>query len=314
MSRGALALLLIAYGPVPTAGAGDAIAVIDACVHQLDPAVDVGYARVAERCPELAHTLAASAYAPWLPPDWMKPDNDLSVGGLVELRRLLTRPDSAPKVRAPQVAHLTSVLAGLQRTDTAQRNWWGRWKQWLRELFTPQPGDTEQGWLGRLLGGVDVSQNVVRVIVWVALSLALLLAGAVVVNELRIAGLWRSGQRRSHRESHADLPDGTAPGLEDVERGSPDEQPHLLLQLIVRRLMEQKRLRPARALTLHELERAARLPERLDREHLAALADACERARFAEHVPAPILAAALLHGRELLASLDAPSGQPAGAS
>jgi len=134
------------------------------------------------------------------------------------------------------------------------------------------------------------------------------------VNELRIAGLWRSGQRRSHRESHADLPDGSAPGVEDVARGSPDEQPHLLLQLIVRRLIEQKRLPPARALTLHELERAARLPERLDREHLAALADACERARFAEHVPAPILAAALLHGRELLASLDAPSGQPAGAS
>jgi len=314
MSCCALALLLIAYGPVPNAGTDDALAVIDACVHRLDPAVDVGYARVAERCPELAHALAASAYAPWLPPDWMKPDNDLSVGGLVELRRLLTRPDLAPTVRAPQVAHLTSVLAGLQRTDTAQRSWWGRCKQWLREVFTPQPGDTEQGWLGRLLGEFDVSQNVVRMIVWVTLLLAVLLAGAVVVNELRIAGLWRSGQRRSHRDPQGDLPDGSAPGLEDVERGSPDEQPHRLLQLIVRRLIEQKRLPPARALTLHELQRAARLPERLDRERLAALADACERARFAEHVAAPTLAAASMHGRELLASLDAPFGRPAGAS
>jgi hypothetical protein len=314
MGRCALALLLVAYGAARAALADEAIAVIDACIHNLDPTIDVGYARVIERCPELARTLAASAYAPWLPSDWNKPDNDLSVGGLVELRRLLTRPEPAPRAAAPQVAHLTSVLAGLQRNDRAQHGWWGRFKQWLREVFTPQPGDTEQGWLGRLLGGIDLSQNVVRLIVWVALLLVLLLAGAVVVNELRIAGLLRSGQRRGRSALPGNPANTSAASLDDVGRGSPAEQPHLLLQLIVRRLIEQKRLPPARALTLHELERAARLRDEVDRERLAALADACERARFAEHVAAPVMAAALLRGRELLASLEAPPGQPAGAS
>jgi hypothetical protein len=307
-------LLLIAYGAARPAVAENAITLIDACIHSLDPTADVGYARVAERCPELAHSLAASPYAAWLPPDWNKPDNGLSVGGLVELRRLLSRPESAPAVRGPRVARLPGVLAELQRVDPAQRSWWTRFKRWLREILTPQPNDPEQGWLGRLIGSVDLSRAAMRVIVWGALCLVLLLAGAVIVNELRIAGLWRSGQRRGAREPRgAQPPERTASSLHDLDQAGPDEQPHLLLQLIIGRLLEQKRLSPTRALTLHELERAARLTDRLDRERLAALTAACERARFAEHVTAPLLADAVLRGRELLASLDAPE-QLAGVS
>jgi hypothetical protein len=302
MHRCALALLLIAYVAARPAVAEDAIALIDVCIQRLDPTADVGYRRVAERCPELAHSLAASPYAPWLPSDWNKPDNGLSVGGLVELRALLTRPQPAV------------VLAALQREDAVQRSWWARFKQWLREIFTPQPDDTEQGWLGRLLGRIDPSRTVTRVIVWGALSLVLLLAGAVVVNELRIAGLWRSGRRRGPREpGDAQPPQRSSRSLQDLERAGPEEQPHLLLQLIIARLLERKMLPPARALTVHEVERAARLTNELDREHLGALAAACERARYAEHVAAPLQAAAVLHGRELLAALEAPE-RLAGAS
>ncbi|HXI68436.1 MAG TPA: hypothetical protein VNH41_10885, partial [Steroidobacteraceae bacterium] len=102
-----------------------------------------------------------------------------------------------------------------------------------------------------------------------------------------------------------------AGGLADVERASGEEQPHLLLQLIIRRLIELQRLPPARALTLTELERAARLPDELDRARLAALSAACERARYAEVVSTAVLAAASVRGRELFASLGTLHAQPA---
>jgi hypothetical protein len=314
MNRCLLALLLTVCGTAPVAAADNVIAVIDGCIHRLDPAVDVGYAHIAERCPDLASTLTSSRYAAWLPPDWNKPENELSVGGLVELRRLLSHSELPPTVRAPRVARLAGVLNELHRNDTGQGSFWARFKQWLREIFMPQPGAEDQGWLERLIGGLDLSQTVLRASVWGAVFLVLLLAGAVIVNELRVAGWWRSGpRRRRHEPGGAGVGRG-APSLDDVERARADVQPHLLLQLIIRRLTEQKRLPPARALTLSELERAARLSDERDRERLAALTAACERARFAEHVGAPLLMAALARGRELLGSLETPPPQPRGSS
>ena len=106
----------------------------------------------------------------------------------------------------------------------------------------------------------------------------------------------------------------SAPTLDEVDRAGAAEQPHLLLRLIIARLHEQQRLPPAGALTFSELERAARLKDRLDRERLAALTAACERARFAEDATAASLAGAAARGRELLHSLETPCAQPAGSS
>jgi hypothetical protein len=78
-----------------------------------------------------------------------------------------------------------------------------------------------------------------------------------------------------------------------------------LLDLIVARLNQQQRLPPARALTLLELVRAARLPQPADRERLGSLAATCEALRFAaREVPAPQLAAAVTDGTELLSELE----------
>jgi len=312
MNRRLLALLLIACGTAPAAAADKVVAVLDGCIHRLDPAADVGYAHIAEHCPDLASTLASSPYAAWLPPDWNKPDNELSVGGLVELRRLLSHSEFAPGVRAPQVARLAGVLKELHRDDPGQRSWWARFKHWLRELFMPQPGAEQQGWLERLIGGLDLSQSVLRAIVYGAVFLVLLLAGALIVNELRWAGWWHGRPHHGREEPGAGEPGRSVSSLDEVERAPPDEQPHLLLQLIIRRLTEQKRLPPVRALTLNELERAARLADERDRQRLAALTTACERARFAKQVGAPLLAAALARGRELLASLETPPAPAVG--
>src|SRR5438128_7099732 len=68
---------------------------LDACLGRLDPELDIGYDRIAARCPELAKQLDHGAWAPWLPRGWKEPGNDLSAGGLRELRELVERESAA---------------------------------------------------------------------------------------------------------------------------------------------------------------------------------------------------------------------------
>ena len=313
MSRWLLALVLAAAG-LPSATAREALGAIDACLAQLDRGLDVGYQRIAARCPDLAPSLMQSQWAAWLPRDWNQPQNLLSADGLMELRTLLTRePASAPEGRAPRVARVAAVLATLTQPDQPRGGWWARFRQWLREALTPPPQRADQGWLRRMIGDIGLSQAVLEGIVWGALLLVIALAGAVVVNELRVAGLLKRGQRApGSARAAARLP--AAVTFQDLEHASPFRQPTLLLELITTRLAEQDRLPPARALTVHELTRAARLAEESDRERLRELATACERVRFSDTEPAPqTLAAALARGRELLATLEAPVRHPQGA-
>jgi hypothetical protein len=292
----------------------DARAVIDSCIRQLDPGLDVGFARIAERCPDLAPALSASPWAPWLPADWHRPGNELTAAGLGELRILLTRQPAHAAVHAPRIAQVAAVLAGLEEHDGARHGWWARFKEWLREVFAPRPGNPGDGWLRHLLGGLTVSRTLLDATVLGALAVVVALAAVIVVNELRVAGVL--GRART-RVAGVRRRRGGAPAaltLRELEEASPAEQPRLLLELIVTRLSAQERLPPARALTVHELARAARLADEGDRARLEALAVACERLRFsASEVPPPMLAAALARGRELLGSLALPRAQPHGA-
>jgi hypothetical protein len=312
MSPWLLALVLAAAG-LPGAKAHDALGAIDACLVQLDRGLDVGYQRIAARCPDLTPSLMQSQWAPWLPRDWNQPENLLSADGLTELRTLLTRePASASTGRAPRVARLAAVLATLQ-PDRPRGGWWARFRQWLREALTPPPQRAETGWLRRMIADSGLSQAVLDSIVWGALVLVMVLAGAVVMNELRVAGAF-AGWRAAPHSARTAPRQAAAVTLQDLEHASPFRQPTLLLELITARLGEQDRLPPARALTVHELTRAARLPEESDRERLGELAAACERVRFSGREPAPqVLAAALARGRELLAALEAPVGHAQGA-
>ena len=313
MSRWLLALVLAAAG-LPGASARDALGAIDACLAQLDRDLDVGYQRIAARCPELTPSLVQSQWAAWLPRDWNQPENLLSAEGLTELRTLLTRElASAPQGRAPRVARVAAVLATLTQPDRPHAGWWARFRQWLREALAPPPQRADPGWLRRMIADSAVSQAVLEGILWGALVLVMVLAGAVVMNELRVAGVltgWRAAPRRARTARRQ----ATGVTLQDLEHASPYRRPAVLLELIAARLAEQDRLPPARALTVHELTRAARLPGESDRERLSELAAACERVRFSGREPArEALAAALSRGRELLAALEAPDRSAQGA-
>lgn len=305
MMRALLALVL-AGAAAPMATAAEPLAAIDACVQYLDPARDVGYPRIAERCPELAASLKGSAYAAWLPPDWDKADNNLSVGGLLELRTLLSRPP-AGTVHAPQVAHLAPFLAQLRAPPPQHRSWWARFKDWLHEALNSRTESGEGGWLERLLGKINPPQALVRLIVWGALFLLVALAASIIVNELRLAGVLRRWRRSPSAGAKSATPDEPV-SLPALMQLAGRERPRLLLELILRQLTRQRRLPPARALTVRELQGVVQLPPDA-RAHLADLAAACEQLRFAAQEPAPAaLAATTARGAQLLTLLTATAG------
>ena len=307
MRRWLLALAFAASALPAGAPARDALAALDACVAQLDHGQDVGYQRIAARCPDLTQSLTQSEWAPWLPRDWNRSNNQLSADGLSELHALLSR--TAPAAgggREPDVAKLGAVLARVTQADAPRGGWWQRFKQWLREIFAPQPARAERGWLRRLFGALGISEALLQGIAWGALAIVVALAAAVVINELRVAGLLKRRPRRAGRAPRAAVRPAQVT-LGDLEQASAAQQPQLLLQLVTLRLAEQDLLPPARALTLQEVLRAVRLPQPSDRERLRQLALTCEQLRFSDRAIAPqILATAVARGRELLATLQPP--------
>jgi len=278
---------------------------LDACVSRLDPEVDVGFDRIAVRCPDLVKQLEHGAWAPWLPRGWKEPGNDLSAGSLKEFRELVGRESAAgTSLQAPDVRHLKRVLSGL--ADTSTVGWWSRFKSWLRSILETREQSPDESWFSRMVSHVGIPQSLRQLIAYVALIAVVLLAAVIVFNEVRAAGLLpKRGDRARTRRG---APDMRAPGMawSDIERAVLTDKPRLLLELIVRRLSDRGSLPPAGALTVRELTRAARLPEPDDRTRLSELALAAERVRYSSRdLESAALNESLARGRELLDRLDA---------
>jgi hypothetical protein len=288
-------------------GPGAAVSMpnIGSCVSRLDSQLDIGYDRIAARCPELAHQLEGGVWAPWLPRGWNESGNDLSAGGLREFREVVERETNASgSSAAPDVRRLHTILAALVRSRN--ESGWSRFKSWLRSILERREEPTDESWLTRMVSHAGVSQSVIRLITYSALAAVVLLAGIIVVNEARTAGLLprRRSTLRKRRELAAAGSSGT--GWSDIERAAPGERPRLLLELIVRRLSDRGFLPPAGALTVRELTRSARLPEADDRSRLTELALAAERVRYAAGAAqGGGLEGPVARGRELLERLDA---------
>ncbi len=280
---------------------------IDACISRLDPQLDIGYDRIAARCPELVKQLDHGAWAPWLPRGWKESGNDLSAGGLKEFRELVIRESAAatPAPRAPDAQRIRSILDELAGTHSA--GWWSRFKSWLRSILETREQSTDESWFSRLVSHLGVSQSLRQVIAYCALAAVILLAAFIVANELRAAGLLR---RRGAAALSRQVPSAIgaqALSWADIERASLGDKPRLLLELVVSRLTDRGYLPPAGALTVRELTQAVQLPEPDDRTRLSDLALAAERVRFSAQDPQSPerLDESISRGRELLDRLDA---------
>ncbi|HEV7716873.1 MAG TPA: hypothetical protein VGO53_14845 [Steroidobacteraceae bacterium] len=286
----------------------DALAAIDACTARLDAQLDVGYERIAARCPDLARTLEQSGLAAWLPQGWKESQNDLSAGSLRELRTVATRElATRAAAREPSVARLKEILAGLGDAGQQRGGAWARFRKWLRAVFERGGQQQNETWLSRMVARVGISDAAVEVITYIALGGVIALAGFIVFNELRVAGLLGARRREEPGSDggSAALALRTRPTWSDVERAALLDQPRLLLEMIAAKLTDLKRLPPAGAFTVRELTRAADLWEDLDRSNLTELALTAERARYADGGVSPaVVEAAVGHGRELLTRLE----------
>ena len=315
-SRRFLAALLVLLAPVAALAQSEAdekaLQAIDQCVARLDPVRDVGYERIAARCPNLAAELERSGWSAWLPASWKDPRNDLSAGGLRELRRVVARELAAQAVeRAPRVEPLREILADLGDTARERSGLWARFKAWLRSLFERRDRDEGPGWFSRLIDRVGLSQAVIEIITYVALAMVVALAVVIVVSELRAAGVLRR-QRAPSRSSAPDLADRRRLAWQDIERAALTDKPGLLFDFIAMRLTDLGRLPPPTAMTAREVVRAAELPDDVDRRRLAELASTAERVRYADvAVPPEIVESAVKNGRELLAHIESQGAEAA---
>lgn len=300
-----LPALLLLLAPVAYAQAPDALAALDDCARQLDPGLDVGYERIAARCPTLTRALEHSPWAAWLPADWKEPHNQLNAESLRALHDALARESTAtPGTRVLHPERVSAVLERVARPDATGEGWWARFKRWLRELLTPQPQD-DRHWWRRLFGDGSIDRSVLRVVAVLSIAVLVILALVVLTNELRIAGLLR---RRPGVARVAERPAGGGLEAPDIDGAEPSARPALLLELIAARLAAQQRLPPARALTARELTLRARLRDEAERARLANLAAVSERLRYSGGgVASPTLEAAVSGGRELLAAIEAPA-------
>jgi hypothetical protein len=303
-------LLLFGMGG---AHASDALKAIDDCLARIDGSADVGYERIAARCPDLTPALLGSPAAAWLPPDWKQPGNALSSRSLADLRALLARELATHEARpAPATQRVAAVLAAVTESGASHRSWWERLRAWLRDALSSPRGSGDDSWLQRWATGLNLSQAVRRVIGWSLLALVLGIAVSVILNELRVAGVLVPRERRPGGWTRVPAERGLL-NLSDVEQAEASARPGLLLELIVSRLASEQRLPAPRALTAGELWRQARLPDEGARAHLAQLAGVCERLRFSGAPVSPgVLAAAVLEGRSVLAALDTVAPAAAG--
>ena len=311
---GGMVLWMVAWGDAPRVGGVPADArrlaldAIDSCVLKLNSDIDIGYDRVVVRCPTLTRRLDESGLSVWLPRDWRRPGNDLSAGGLRELRAAVSREltvgaTAGGRERPPGVESVPDILASLARSENEHGGWWARTKVWLRNLFEgPEPA-ADEGWLARIIGQSGLSQALVELISYVALLIVAVLAVVIVANELRVAGVVSRWRRRFavRAESLVGAQHDGDLAWGDVLSEPLPRRPGVLLELVVGRLVEGGLLRAARGLTVGELTRLARLPGEEDRGRLAELARTAERLRFSNVAVSDVdIAGAVEGGRVLL--------------
>lgn len=288
----------------------EAIAAIDACVPLLDAALDVGYDRIAARCPRLARSIEQTDWAEWLPRGWNEARNDLSAGSLIELRTLIAREVALPASGAPhpRVAQLKRVLADLGPSAQERSSLWTRFRGWLRSVVERNREEEERSWLDKMIQRNGRSQTVMELLTYGSMALITILAGIIVFNELRAAGLIRRRIRAGGDDAALRALLHKRLAWSDVERAPAADKPRVLLELVIARLTDVRRLPPAGALTVRELTRSASLDDSADRQRLLAVASVAERARYSDEALMPeAVGEAVEAGRELLESLARPA-------
>jgi hypothetical protein len=282
---------------------GDQIA---ACIEDAS-GDEVGLAALESSCPGIGQALTQSGYADFISESGTE---QLNSYGLADLEQIADRYRQSPREPAADVAALAPVLSTIEEELRVDRplTLFERFERWLNGLLQRSQQD-EDSWLGRWLRGFDVPERITRPILYGAIVLVILIAVAVIVNELRAAGVFRRGGRRSVATPGTVTGTGHASAtmLADLDRVPAAERPALLLRMLVNTLVHTGRLRTEKSLTHRELGERAAFDATTQRQSFNRVASLSERILYSNReVSAEEIDVVVTEGRTLDHQLSLP--------
>ena len=267
-----------------------------------------GLAELEPDCPGIEHALVELGYSPFIADHQLDTLDWYTLNDLQQLHdRYSVRP--AGKTREVQTGSLAPILQSLQETQQDRElNWLERFSRWIRSL-SQQSEDASPAWLKRWLDdNATLSQTVVRWMIYGALTLLIVMAVSVVINELRAAGLLRRRKGANARTDAAGAAIAADLTAADLESAAPADRPSILLRLLVAALVKRGRLRADRSLTHRELVARVVFDQAAQRESFGRLAVLSERTIYGGMRTEPQeIDGVVAAGRALMAALDAPA-------
>jgi hypothetical protein len=257
-------------------------------------------------CPQLETALSQLEVAQWLEKGW---ELRLDRSQLGDLASLIERYQHVAPQGLIDAASLPGILKTLRQTEApAAPSAWDLFKAWISTWLSRFDRDLGS-WVDRLLSRVGSAASLASILLYGVVGLVVIGAAAVVVNELRTAGLLRrSGGPSSARAARLDLPMAAAlsPAIETLPMY---ERPAQLLRLLVRRLLETGRLDRERALTHDELVARGVFDSAEQRSAFRAVAGVAARILYGAQRPPPSeVEPALAKGSTLLSQIAALPG------
>jgi hypothetical protein len=299
--RSVVLLVLLAIAPAAwcqAAGEAErsALDIIDDCSSSAREETR-GLTDLESECPGLTRALEVEGYLPLLS------DGVRSVLDRSQLADLLTVDDryDAQEVREVDVGTLGPILDSLRvEKPQRQQTWWDRFVAWLRGLLERQEGNADN-WFARWLEQQDFSTVITRAILIVAIVLLIGVAIAVLLNELRAAGVLR--KRLSDPSVDARVAGLASETLPDLDSLSADHKAPALLRMLVATLVRSGRLRTERSLTYRELCTRATFDDAKQRDCFRRVAALAERTVYGYGVSAEEVEPVVVAARALDAQL-----------
>ena len=305
-----LVIVALALSGLPAAAQDAARDALVACVAYFDEddrhEDDVPWSDIDEACPDLQSALESSEYAPWLPEAWRDHASLVTLDSLVELERLLEAESTRREADTLDTASLSAVLQNLDRVEDSHRiTWWDRFVDWLRERTLRRQGAGDASWLADWLNELGEHETFLRVLGYSLLGAIVLVALGIVVNEMKVAGVFGRSARRTEQVLQGAAVSPAAPS------DGPTDRLASLIDRILAVLAQEHRGVLDVGATHRELVRDVRLPRDDERATFVRLIDCAERVRYAAAwPPTPEIDGALDGGARLLAALKGRASAP----
>ena len=288
-----------------SAGAA-AVDILAGCAAQAAPGKR-GIVALEAQCPGLESALRELGVVDALPDGWR---DSLSAAAVGDLGNLAARYGDVSARGAPDTGALPAILDQLAQEQVKPvRSWWEAVKQWLRSWSSQQQAGSTN-WLDRLLTRLAQSADLIKVITYVLLAVAVVAAIAFIVNELRVAGVL-SRRRGVGPDGVATVTPArkAAQDAVDLDAAALRDQPAILLRLLVAHLLRNGQLQAERNLTHRELVTHSAFADAESRLRFARVTQLAERMLYGSGEANVVQANAVIaDGRLLLQQLQAPAG------